>query len=100
MIILLFQVLLRSQEGLIFLLSDSLVYPNTVLSRVMLSADVDRLGVPFLACSLPFLQAYSVPMVGKKGFSKAQILNYVFIPAVNKNCIQFMMVVSKSGPYE
>ena len=66
LIILLFQVLLGSQESLVFLICDSLVYPNTALSRVMLSAGVDGLGMPFLAYSLPFLQAYPVARGRKK----------------------------------
>lgn len=65
----------------------------------MLSAGVDGLGVPFLACSLPFLQVYPVACGRTKGLSKVQVLNYVFIPAVNKDCILLMMVVSMSDPY-
>ena len=78
LIILLFQVLLGSQESSVFLIFDSLVYPNTALSRVMLSSDADGLGAPLFACSLPFLQAYPVAHGRKKrveeGLSKCLIM--------------------------
>lgn len=66
LIILIFQVRLGLQESLVFLIFDSRVHPDIALSGVMLSADADGLGVPFLACSLPFLQACPVAYGRKK----------------------------------
>lgn len=60
LIILLVQMLLGPQENLVFLIFDSLLCSSAALSRVMLSAVVDGLGVPFFACFLPYLQTYPV----------------------------------------